>query len=162
MSLQNSLYITDKFVELEPIIENVKEDVSFWGTRYVYLEDCEDRFPIDILAGRVIELVKKTKFEFSDEERAAGKKIAAKIDQIYLDNDNRLEEKWLITRILCYLKDNFSNYPPRFYWECFEGKAFDYYTASQYCSTFQHPLPNSPHASIGYVGLGKVELYREP
>ena len=95
MNLAISLHATDKFIELEPLIEKVKDDISFWGFRYVYLDGCNDRFPIDILAKRVIELVKSKQFEYSNLERAAGKKIAAKIDQIYENNDGLLKTKWL-------------------------------------------------------------------
>ena len=165
MNLENSLYTTDQFVELEPIIENVREDISFWGDRYVYIQGSDGRFPIDILAKRVIELMKKTKFEFNDEERAAGKKIAAKIDLIYADNDKRLEGKWFITRILCYIWDNFRDggYTPRFDWEDGEDEAFDRYTGSQYKEKFNHPpSPSRISSKTWYHDIGKIELYYPP
>ena len=163
MNLENSLYKTDQFVELEPIIENVREDISFWGDRYVYIQGSDDRFPIDILAKRIIELMKKTKFEFNDEERAAGKKIAAKIDQIYADNDKRLEGKWFITQILCYIWDNLRDggYTPRFYWEDRENEAFDRYTASQYKEKFNHS-PSKMSSMTWYRDIGYIELYYPP
>lgn len=96
MNLENKLYQTDSFVELWPTIENVREEISFFGVRYVYLSGEEETFPIDILAKRVMQLIKKTKYEFTDEERSAGRLIARKIDKIYADNDTRLERKWFM------------------------------------------------------------------
>ncbi|KIC72681.1 hypothetical protein [Candidatus Protochlamydia amoebophila] len=170
MYLENSLYQTDKFAELEPVIEQVKEDITFWGTRYVYLPGSSGRFPIDILARRVIELMEKTRFEYTEEERNAGKKIAAKIDQIYQDNDKKLKGKWFLTRFFCYLQDNFRErgYHPRFHWEtCDENQNFNYYTASQYQATFNR-MPSvdqkasTTHYNAYYKDLGTIVLYFPP
>jgi hypothetical protein len=51
------------------------------------------------------------KIEYSDVERNAGKIIAAKTDQIYDDNDKRLEGKWFITQFLCYIVLPFQRAP---------------------------------------------------
>ncbi|MBS4163990.1 hypothetical protein PRO82_001299 [Candidatus Protochlamydia amoebophila] len=156
MHLENSLYQTDKFVELEPVIEHVKEGITFWGTRYVYLPESSDRFHIDILARRVIELMKKTRFEYTEEERAAGKKIAAKIDQIYQDSDKRLAGKWFLTRFFCYLQDNFreGGYHPRFHWE-YDKESFNYYKASQNQETFNRmPEENNQTQITSYKSIG--------
>lgn len=165
MNLENKLYQTDSFVELWPTIENVREEISFFGVRYVYLSGEEETFPIDILAKRVIQLIRKTKYEFTDEERSAGRLIARKIDKIYADNDTRLESKWFITRFICYIRDNLRDggYSPRFYWEvCCERKVFDRYTISQYKNAF-HSEPNEPYAdSIGIPNVGRIDLYRPP
>lgn len=169
MNLESSLYRTDKFVALEPIIENVKEDISFWGIRYVYIQGSKDRFPIDILAKRVIELIRKTNFEFTDKERAAGEKIAIKIDRIYEDNDLRLQNKWFITRILCYISDNLFRtrddivkgiYDTRFYWKEGENTTFDFYTDTQFLEKFNYS-PNK-ESSNKYRGFANVSLYPSP
>ncbi|WP_075883059.1 hypothetical protein [Candidatus Protochlamydia sp. W-9] len=173
MHLENSLYQTDKFVELEPVIEHVKEGITFWGTRYVYLPGSSDRFPIDILARRVMDLMEKTRFEYMEEERNAGKKIAAKIDQIYQDNDKRLKGKWFLTRFFCYLQDEFRGiieapHNPRFHWEtCDENQNFNYYTASQYQAIFNR-MPSvdqeasTTHYNAYYKDLGTIVLYFPP
>ena len=162
MNLENSLYRTDKFVELEQIIENVKENISFWGFRYVYIQGSKDRFPIDILAKRIIELMKKTKFEFTDEERAAGKIISAKIDLIYNNNDKKLERKWFITRFLCYIRDNIRDggYHTRFFWEEGDNETFDFYTIDQYKKKFS--CSPDTESSNRYCGFGKIPLYCPP
>ncbi|WP_042280963.1 hypothetical protein [Candidatus Protochlamydia sp. R18] len=168
MHLEDSLYQTDKFVELEPVIEQVKEGITFWGTRYVYLPGSSDRFHIDILARRVIELMEKTRFEYTEEERNAGKKIAAKIDQIYEDNDKRLAGKWFLTRFFCYLQDNFreGGYHPRFHWE-YNNEKFNWYSASQYQEIFNRMPKVDQEASIThynayYKDLGTIVLYFPP
>ncbi|KIC72698.1 hypothetical protein [Candidatus Protochlamydia amoebophila] len=170
MHLENSLYQTVKFVELEPVIEHVKEGITFWGTRYVYLSESSDRFHIDILARRVLDLMEKTRFEYTEEERSAGKKIAAKINQIYQDNNKRLAGKWFLTRFFCYLQDNFNLITeapynnPRFRWECcYENRIFNYYTASQYQETFNRmPETNSQAQSTSHRDIGYIALYRPP
>ncbi|CAF23422.1 hypothetical protein [Candidatus Protochlamydia amoebophila] len=171
MHLENSLYQTDKFVELEPVIEHVKEGITFWGTRYVYFSESSDRFHIDILARRVIELMEKTRFEYTEEERNAGKKIASKINQIYQDNDKRLSRKWFLTRFFCYLQDNIGmlregGYGPHFYWKS-DNKTFNYYTASQYQEKFnrmpdKEQIASTTHYNAYYKDLGTIVLYFPP
>lgn len=139
MNLNKCLHATDKFIELEPLIERVKSDISFWGIRYVYLDGSNDRFPIDILATRVMELVQKKQFEYSSQERTAGKKIAAKIDQIYKNNEEMLKTKWLITQYLCYFIDSCRSggYHVGFFWKVGGNKnVFEYYTERQYQKEF--------------------------
>lgn len=162
MNLENILYGTDRFVDLEPVITNVKEAISFWGIRYVYIQGEKETFPIDILAKRIIELMKKTKFEFTDDERIAGKKIAAKIDKIYEDNDKRLTQKWFITRFICYIIDQTRGYSPRFYWED-DNKKFNYYTKNQYQLEFnRQPTEKEKFSTAFYQDIGRVVLYAPP
>ena len=142
MNLNKCLHATDNFIELKPLIERVKSDISFWGYRYVYLEGSNNRYPIDILATRVMELVQKKHFEYTNLERTAGKKIAAKIDQIYKNNDELLKIKCFITRYLSYIIDVYTfitvEFAPRYKWFIFgDNQVFKYYTARQYQEEFQ-------------------------
>ncbi len=164
MNLNTFLYATDKFIELEPTIDHVKEDISFWGIRYVYLDGSKDRFPIDILAKRVMELVKSKHFEYSNQERIAGKKIAAKIDKIYESNDDRLERKWFITQYLCYFIDSLRNggYHIGFHWnDGRDNKVFDYYTNQQYQEEFSSNPDNRLSKWWGDGEVGRIRLYRK-
>ena len=102
MNLEKILYGTVQFVDLEPVIEDVKENIAFCGFRYVYIQGEKETFSIHILAKRVLELMKQTRFEYTDEEREAGKKIAASINRIYENNDERLKRKFFITLFLLY------------------------------------------------------------
>jgi hypothetical protein len=46
MDLEKKLYNTDSFVDLEPIMENVEEGISFWGRRYVCIKGEKETFSI--------------------------------------------------------------------------------------------------------------------
>ena len=164
MSLDKILYGTDKFVELESTISSVQEEISFWGHRYVYIPGGQEKFPIDILAKRILELMEKFNFEYSDDERAAGKKIAAKIDQLYDENDKRLEGKWCITQWLCWFVDSawhFTNkgYPPSFHWH---RTKFDRYTAKQYEEKFHCQVEQSQLETSMETDKGRICLYAPP
>lgn len=163
MNLENNLYLTDKFVELEQIIGNVKENITFCGSRYVYIQGEKETFSIHILAKRVMELMKQTRFEYTDEEREAGKKIAASITRIYEDNDERLKRKFFITRFFCYIIDQINAYSPRFDWR-YEHKKFDYYTKKQYEETFNSkPKKHGGVCNTLYIDIGlHVVLYHAP
>lgn len=163
MNLENKLYGTDSFVDLEPIIEDVEDDISFWGRRYVYIKGETETFPIDILAKRIMELMKQAGFEYIDEERDAGQKIVVKINKIYSDNDKRLEGKWCITRFLCYIIDNtqrFNMNSPFFQWDNENSNKFNYYTVRQYQDKFN----SEPERQCGSerVNGGFVKLYFSP
>lgn len=162
MNLENILYRTNKFVDLEPIVEDAKEGISFFGIRYAYIAGEKETFSIHILAKRVLELMKQNRFEYTDDEREAGKRIAAKINQIYENNDKRLETKWCITRIFCYIMDQINSYSPRFDWED-ESRNFEYYTEKQYETTFGYKPDKDHYASIThYFDIGRVALYPTP
>lgn len=163
MNLEKKLYSTNSFIDLEPMIENIEDDISFWGRRYVYIKSERETFFIDILAKRIMELMKQAEFEYTDEVRAAGQKIVAKINKIYSDNDKKLEGKWFITRFLCYVIDNtrrFSKNSPFFYWDIENSNKFNYYTARQYQDKFN----NKPERQCGseLVNDEFIELYFPP
>lgn len=159
MNLEYTLFTKESFVDLEPIIENIREGISFWGTRYVYIQGEKETFPIDILTKRISELMKQHNFEYSDAERTAGKKISAKIDQIYEDNNKRLEKIWcIITYVLCCIKDLKRTYKTPYYNWIFDHVRFDGYTDKQYEEKF-HCKPD-PKASFNIKD--GVKLYFPP
>jgi hypothetical protein len=162
MNLEMLLYNSDKFIDLEPIIDGVKENISFWGHRYVYISGEKLTFPIDILPKRILELMKNNRYEYTDDERDAGKRIAAKINQIYEDNDERLIGKWFITRFFCYIIDQLSGYSPRFYWEE-DHRIFDFYTEKQYEEIFHiKPVKDDWVWYRWQQGVGSISFYKAP
>jgi hypothetical protein len=74
---------TDSIIALQSVLQQTDENISFFGFRFVYNRNYNEKLPIDSLANRIMELAKQKKFEFSDEERAAGKKICARIIILY-------------------------------------------------------------------------------
>ena len=161
MNLNKCLHATDNFIELKPLIERVKSDISFWGYRYVYLEGSNNRYPIDILATRVMELVQKKHFEYTNLERTAGKKIAAKIDQIYKNNDELLKNKCFITRYLCNFFEIFRNggYHNGFYWyEGGDNQVFEYFTERQYLEEFHELDKNLLEKNLLFKWFGDRDI----
>ena len=108
------------YTDLLPIIEKVKEDISFFGCRYIYIEDYDGSLPINTLASRVMELA-KTALNYSLEDRY--QEIVPLIDALYLRNDERERKKNSFTRILCSIRDVWNHYikndidASRFQWE---------------------------------------------
>lgn len=130
------------FETLDPFVQNAKEEISFFGYRYIYVDGYKDVLRIDSLAKRVLEILSENfKFEFDENERAFLKKISNKVDLIYKNNDDRIKQKFLITRIICSFRDwlhNFEQwgYGIRFQWD-HENESFNYYTESQYFKVFK-------------------------
>ncbi|WP_042280048.1 hypothetical protein [Candidatus Protochlamydia sp. R18] len=166
MNFQQVLTSTQSFVKLEPVINQASDEISFWGKRYIYIQRYKQDFPLHDLVACIIEIVIQKEFEFSPEEREAGRKIAAKINQLYQNNDNKLENKNLITRQLCKLRDAWLNwttpyYSPRFKWEHTFNNFFEYYTKKQYIILFGCEANNSDQV-IRINNSKFVQLYSHP
>lgn len=133
------------FEALDTFVKNSKEEISFFGYRYIYVDGYKGVLPIDALAKRVLEILSKD-FEFDEKERAFLKNISNKVDLIYKNNDDRINQKLLITRIICSFRDwlhNFEKwgYGVRFQWD-HKNESFNYYTKNQYNNVFKI-LPSS-------------------
>lgn len=119
-NIKSALLHTSTFVDLANIVNNVKEDISFLGQRYVYLDDFEGRLHIDSLAMRVMILIRSDDINFlDDQEKEAFFDIIPKINEIYARNDARM------TSVFCALRDrwsfyvatSFTGYDVRFDWQ---------------------------------------------
>lgn len=97
LNLNTVLANTSSFADLDSLVKDANEDISFWGFRYVYVPGYKGKVHIDALAKKVNTLVRAS-FDFSEEERELGKQIVSKINQLYTANDNRKKTN-LITRI---------------------------------------------------------------
>lgn len=93
------------FTRLLPIVENARENISFLGCRYIYIEGYEGTLPINGLASRVMELARNT-INFTQEENY--REIVPLIDELYLQNDRRKKNPF--TQTLCYTRDIWSCY----------------------------------------------------
>lgn len=116
--VQSVLSNISSFTDLLPIVRKAKEDISFFGCRYIYIEEYDGTLPINALASRVMELAKST-INFSQDEDY--QEIVPLIDAIYLHNDERKKNPF--TRVLCSIRDIWSYYiqsnaeGSRFQWE---------------------------------------------
>lgn len=92
------------YQQLLDIVEKAQPDISFWGWRYITAEGYQGRGSLEDLAEKVGNL-SETHLTISKDERVVGKKIGAFIIQLYNESDRKLEQKFFLTRILCYLRD---------------------------------------------------------
>jgi hypothetical protein len=151
IQLQTALDNASDFIALNHIVRNAKEDISFFGGRYIYAEGYEGYegyVDIDAIAARFM-ILQKTHFELAQEERKVGRELSPLITKLYDSNDSRSTN--ILTRIFCILRDflrmlyNFfsgQGYGTKGVWslggDCPEY--FDAYTLSQYLEAFnEHP-----------------------
>lgn len=107
------------FMELSPAIQNatnlrdllsmvreIREEISFWGYRYLYIPNSEytGKAYINDLALRVMKLA-RLGVRLNEVDREAGRELVQIADRIFLYNDNRTSEKNLFTRMLCKIRD---------------------------------------------------------
>ncbi|WP_042279562.1 hypothetical protein [Candidatus Protochlamydia sp. R18] len=136
-NLNNVTHLTELF----SIVKNAKENISFWGYRYIYIVGYENTLPIDALASKLIELV-RVDFDFSEDERLIGKSITPIIENLYEQNKKRINDKNWFTQIICKIRDLWKfnkegGYGIKFEWDNYFWKdTFDYYTEYQYKKIF--------------------------
>jgi hypothetical protein len=131
---------------MESDLLHAKEDISFFGYRYVYIPKFDGKIAIDDFPSRVMSLIRKN-FDFDENERSSGKKIASHINKLYEDNDKKTGKKNILTRLFCKVRDfwnqNIKNlgYGTRFDWDS-EKNSFEFYTKNQYQKLFNSAPPN--------------------
>jgi hypothetical protein len=147
IKLETALSNVSNFLDIAPIIENAKEDISFFGWRCIYVDGYEGCVGIDAIAARFMSL-QETHFEPSEEERKIGKKLIPIVSKLYSDNDSR--DKNFLTKIFCVFREFLwyiynalfgNSYGTRFLWGLEDESFFDSYTRSQYEKIFGEPPP---------------------
>lgn len=109
MVSKTNLNNINSFKELYSIAEKVEENISFGGSRFIHIRGFEGKLPIYALSKRMLEIVRiiklkrdvildKTEYEFE-------KKLTAKINVIYENNDKRTKNKNPLTQLFCALRD---------------------------------------------------------
>jgi hypothetical protein len=142
MAIQRTLCEVKSVTALQAIVEQAEVRLSLCGERYLSFSGFSGNLPVDALAARVIELV-DSNFEFSEEERSIGRKIAAEIDSIYIRSDDLVRVSNIITCLLAHLRDMWCDniadkgYGIRWQWRYNrENELFEYYTKNQYEKVF--------------------------
>lgn len=119
--LKTALESATSYAELAAIVDEAREEVTFFGHRYVYLDSYEGTLPLDSLALRVMGLLAEKKGLFQDQqEREVFDEIVDKINVIFEHNFARTNN--LITSIFCFTRDfwattELTSYNTYFYWE---------------------------------------------
>lgn len=102
MNIKSVLQEVRTFAELETIVKKAQANLSFWGFRYITVLDYEGTSPIDALAAKVLELVRKNP-DFNEVERKHGKTIMRPIDNIYRVSDKLVKKANCLTKFFAKL-----------------------------------------------------------
>lgn len=172
IELKTALSSNSNFIEFASIVKKAKEDISFFGGRYIYAEGYKGSVDIEALAARAIELIVGN-YEFDEQERITRKEIVPLIDDLFEKNYSRKITN-IITRICCAIRDFFRNLvvflggvfcgkvSVRWQWKYSDERdSFNYYTLSQYQKVFGKPPTgkadvrsyNCPHR---WIALKKI------
>ena len=96
--IQTALVNVPSFVELESIVKDAKEDISFFGHRYIYVKGYKGTLSIDALALSVVMLVSKgLDFNHNDDEKQSLAEIIPLVSKIYEQNDARWKNPITLT-----------------------------------------------------------------
>lgn len=144
VELKTAFGNVSSFGEWATLLKEVKEEVSFFGTQYLYAEGYKGTVDIHAACRVSRSLVNKS-FEFSKKERLAGREVVKLTDKIYKDHDKRMSNKNFITKIICFIRSFFTflgmiirnDKGERFIWEMgSERRFYYYYTRNQYQESF--------------------------
>lgn len=144
LELKTAFSNISSFEEWASLLKEVKEEVSFFGTQYLYAEGYPGTVDIHAACRVSRSLINKS-FEFSKKERLAGREVVKLTDKIYEDNDKRMKSKNFITKIICFIRSFFTilgmiirnDKGERFKWEMGPERRFHYYyTRNQYQESF--------------------------
>lgn len=136
MTIQKVLSECNSYKDLCTLAELSKPKLSFWGSQYIIVDGYEGTLEINDITKRLFELVKKD-YDFNEEERAFGKRIASRINYIYDDIDVQIRASNLFTRIIAFIRGLTLYDTPREYWKIhYENMTFDLYTQSQFREVF--------------------------
>lgn len=117
--MQTAITQAQTFVALLPIIRDAHPNISFWGQRYIHIIGHQGTWPIDTLAGHILEMLRRN-CEFNENERSACTEIVRLINKSYIISDAQIDHLNYFTYLFCRLRDwwikNFDAYGPRFQW----------------------------------------------
>jgi len=109
MHIQDAIDRTQTFDALVPFIDNAREDVSFWGFRYITVPTYKGRTSIDALAVKIfqikhqrgLEIIRSTgdKYARISRKESISPEIVKKLNILYKKNDDRLKMVNCITRL---------------------------------------------------------------
>lgn len=152
LNLETAFRDAQSYDALLQIANRATPRLSFLGYRYVNAEGYEGYLPIDALAKRVQDMV-RANYDFTEEERTAGRLIATRIDQIYVESDEQVETANCFTRILSFIREMIHGelwpYATRAWWRDLDenGTMFALYTARQFQNVFERAPLESPNIS---------------
>lgn len=102
MNIQTALSNARSFSELLPIAQHAEVNITFWGSRYVCVNGYQGTLDVDALASKTLELLRQTNYEFSEQERDVGKRLAWRIDNVYADAGTQCRNAHCFTQITMF------------------------------------------------------------
>jgi len=104
MRTQDSLQKVSTFSEFLPIVEKAEPRLSWFGERYVCINDTNQGLGIDSLASRMIDILSENP-NFPEDQRPLIKKISDQIDRIYDKSDQQVANCWFFFRLIVWIRD---------------------------------------------------------
>lgn len=112
--IQKKLASIDTFQDLETIAQKAKENISFFGRRYIHIQGCKGKLHIDALDHKIYVLKIHNKSP-CEHEIDACKRIKLIIAKLYQSNDSRKLN--IITWIFAQFRDFFISFNGQGYGE---------------------------------------------
>ena len=109
MQIQQKLSETKSFSGLLPLAEHAEAKLSFWESRYLCVVGYEGTLGIDALASKTLELLHQANYEFSEEEREVGVRLAKRIDVLYNDINIQFANYSFFNKIIGFFIDVISS-----------------------------------------------------
>lgn len=103
VDIKSALKEIESFAQLKFIVKKAKAKLSPLGKRYIKVGDHEGILPVDALAAKVVELVKKNQ-DFDEVERKHGKAIIAPLNDIYMVCNLKVGRAKGLTKFLAKLR----------------------------------------------------------
>ncbi len=151
MQIQEAFQQVSTFEELSNIAEKAELKLSFWGRTYFTVKGYSGYLQgLDIFTIHLTNLLEQKNFEFSERERAFGKKIRKKIDFIYEQDYWLYKNSHFITKKFKEIRDRYESLlvymgyikgnidlllRDEWFNEC-KSMVFELYNKNQYIQTF--------------------------
>lgn len=153
------------FREFLPIVETAEPKLSWFGSRFICLNNLNVNLGIDSLAKCMLELFRQNP-NFSEADRSLVQRISNLIDKIYDKSDKQVKECWFFIRFIVWIRDLRNSMFPHFSWshtrflwrECeainFSGyrKIQSLYTKEQFQNTFDY-IPTKYERDESFFGI---------
>lgn len=137
--ISSALRQVECFAQLKYIVKNARAKLSPFGKRCIEVQNHQGTLPIDALAKKVLELVKKNP-DFDEVERSHGKACIKPINDIYKEIDLQVEKAKGLKRTLTKLRSI-----PYLILSCFSRNYSKIQWNWRYCkiATFDSSLPDA-------------------
>ncbi len=152
----------EAFDSLNSVISSSSEvKISFFGKRYISSIEFKKNATLEEVYLTLIEVVKLSRFDFSNRNRKIGLKIENKIHALYNESDKKIQNSFFIKRIFAWIRDVFSSLK-----KAYKGDKnlllFNHYSYNQYQNNFSKKNLPEPIWSFNHSRNVMIPLYSAP